>query len=390
MRNVRMLIAASALGQCWPIRAVIFAYFLANGVDNAGYQMIQWIMFWVLLVIEVPTGWLADRWGRRPTLILGAVVKLVGISCYAVGWNFWWFLIGEQILACAKGLHSGTIQAAIKESLEDDGRGVEFRLWTSRLDMIGNALQLVVIIVGTVIGFWSIRATAWISVCMSVVSLVVFVFVTEPKTGHTARPFIHPASSFGKVFASPVLWCASACFGIVSAAAQHLLAYRQPFAVEVGLPREYVGFYEAVMLLVMVAASQYASSTKPEHDRRWFVLIGIALFGGAVVAGILPFHGIVFLGVVLAIFAIARSTFVFMRPIVDDIVQKEDIVEDRATILSIGTFFSYVLVAITGPLLQWMVGCGYSVSYVVAVIGMGGAAMYFAVLATSGWFWRRK
>lgn len=392
MRTVRLLILGNALGQTWPIRAVIFLYFLNNGVDAAGYQMVQWAMFWTLMLVEIPTGWISDRWGRKPTLVTGAALKLMGITCYALGDNIWWFFIGEQILGLAKGFHSGTIQAAMKESLIDDGRGDDYRAVAARSDMIMNLCQLLAVFAGGLIGVWSLRATAIISVIMSVLSLCCFIAVREPAAAAEAKAASKTLStffaSFRKVWNVPVMWCASVCFAVIVALSQHVYALRQPYALSLGLPKEYFGVLETIALIVMIGGSKLAQKAHPQHDRLWFALMGVLLFGGVIASAVPAGSNILLITLLLSVVCLVRGVATFARPIVEDILQKEDIAADRATVLSVGTFIGFGLVALTGPLIQWSLQSGMSVPITQMWVGIVSGVLYFLTLFTSKWFWK--
>ena len=179
--NASKLILGNALGQSWPIRAVIFLYYLDNGATPGQFQLAQWLMFWVLMFVEVPTGWLSDRWSRKGTLVAGSVCRLIGISCYALGNNVLWLIIGEQILGVAKGLHSGTVQAMLKESLQEEGKADEYRKTSAWLDITGNTFQVVAVFAGGIIGMYSLRATGVLSAIMAALALLVFLTVHDTR-----------------------------------------------------------------------------------------------------------------------------------------------------------------------------------------------------------------
>jgi MFS family permease len=397
MYNARLLILGNALGQTWPIRAVIFLYYLNWGSTPGQYQLAQWLMFWVLMFIEVPTGWLSDRWSRKGTLVAGSVFRFAGILLYALGDNVWWFIIGEQILAVAKGLHSGTVQSMMQESLAAEGRAQDYRRTSAWLDITGNTFQLIAVFAGGFIALYSLRATGVISAVMAGIALLLFLFTRDTvriddKAEKARRKGIRGAfhdmgAAFATVWRDPVLRTVSLCIAFVAAGSQLLYQLRQPFAVDVGLPKEWFGTMETAALAVMIAGGWLARRAHPRHDRIWLVLMGIALFGGMIAAGILPTESMLVVPA-LVILCLARGVSTFSNPIGDDILQRQDIGDQRATVLSVAKFQGYALVALGGPMAHWMVDNGYSAPTTLAFVGVASGILFFAVLLTSSWFRR--
>jgi MFS family permease len=390
LRNVWLITFANAIGNTWPIRAIIFLYFLANDATVGDYQMVQWAMFWTLLFLELPTGRLSDRWGRKNVLVLGAIAKLIGISFYAAGTNVLWFFIGEQILAIAKSLHSGTLQSALKESLMERGEDEsEYRRVESRFIMIRTAFEFVAVFAGGIIAIYSLRATAVISCVMSVVSLCLFLLVKQPSVRQEDK---RPTGweSFRKIWNNSTLWSMALFMGLIMAGAQHVLALRQPYALSIGLEKEYFGLMEAGAMLAMIGGAWLAGRTHPHRDRSWIILMGLVLFGGMMLCGFIPvMDSMAIMLLLIATNCIVRGVAEFSRPVINDVLNREDIARERATVLSAGPFISYVLVALTGPLVQWGLEEGWSVPSILTMVGAGGAVFYTGVLLTSSWFWKR-
>ena len=76
-------------------------------------------------VLEVPSGYLSDRLGRRITLILSALASMFGVALLAIGGAFHVFVAGQILLGAGAALSSGTDSALLYESLDRDGMADE-------------------------------------------------------------------------------------------------------------------------------------------------------------------------------------------------------------------------------------------------------------------------
>lgn len=75
--------------------------------------------------LEVPSGWMSDRWGRRPTLIAAGVAGFGAAVLMATGDGFAVFVLAQVLLGAQAAFVSGTDSAILYESLSQQGRAAE-------------------------------------------------------------------------------------------------------------------------------------------------------------------------------------------------------------------------------------------------------------------------
>lgn len=113
-------------------RALLFApyilYFVCNvrGMSFAEYSLLQGLYYLVVVVAEVPSGVVADRLGRKATLLLGALVNAAGCFAFAAAHDMLVFVAGEILFALGTALVSGADSALLYDSLAADNREHEY------------------------------------------------------------------------------------------------------------------------------------------------------------------------------------------------------------------------------------------------------------------------
>lgn len=127
IHNVRLAIAFRATS-----RTVLFAPYLfhfvtsTRGLSTIEFGALQSLYYFVAVTLEVPSGVLADRFGRRKTLVLGALLAVFGSLIRIIAFDFWVFAIAEVFFAVALALVSGADAAILYDSLDADGRSSEY------------------------------------------------------------------------------------------------------------------------------------------------------------------------------------------------------------------------------------------------------------------------
>lgn len=120
--TLRRYYAFSFLHSLHFFSAVLVPFFTDWGhITQAEIQWLQsWFMLWIFF-LEIPTGAVADYWGRKYSLVLGCVVAAIGALTYGSFPRFEMFLLGEFLFAGGAALISGANQALLYDMLKEAG-----------------------------------------------------------------------------------------------------------------------------------------------------------------------------------------------------------------------------------------------------------------------------
>ncbi|MCR9259126.1 MAG: MFS transporter [Pseudomonadaceae bacterium] len=117
---------------------VAVPFFQSKGLSMQEVFSLQALFGLVVLLTEVPSGYLADVLGRRNTLVAGAIVAALGHSALLVADGFWTLAIFEVLLGLSHSLISGTDLALLYDTevamgrSEDEQRQVVGKLYSAR------------------------------------------------------------------------------------------------------------------------------------------------------------------------------------------------------------------------------------------------------------------
>ena len=99
---------ASGLGAC----AGYYVVFLKDhGLDDAQLLMPN-MCFWLVNVIaDVPTGVVADRYGRKLSVVTSCWAMAIGMGIYASSHTLAWFMVADGVIAFGRTFQTGAFEA---------------------------------------------------------------------------------------------------------------------------------------------------------------------------------------------------------------------------------------------------------------------------------------
>lgn len=160
---------------------VLVLFWQDNGLTMTEIMILQslFALAWVLL--EIPTGYIADIFGRKQSLIGSGAFFTISVLVYGYSTNFWHFLIAETIWAVGKSLMSGSDAALLYDTLKELKREKEYKkLWGHAhfLRFCGYGLAN---IAGGYMGAVNLRYTFYFAVPLMALIVPVSLTFYEPK-----------------------------------------------------------------------------------------------------------------------------------------------------------------------------------------------------------------
>jgi len=103
--------------------AVLIPFFtIWGGISLFKVQVLQsWFMFWIF-ILEIPTGVVADHFGRKYSLAIGGIIIAFAAILYGSVPRFELFLLGEFLFAIAIAFMSGADDALLYDALKESDR----------------------------------------------------------------------------------------------------------------------------------------------------------------------------------------------------------------------------------------------------------------------------
>ncbi len=396
-RNVRLLYVLGLVTMLQPGLAVWVVYLTDFRHLSLAEVGLMELFFWgAKVLIEVPAGAIADRFGRRVTFALGLVIEGTGVTLFAFASSFWVLLLSYALWSGGFSFRSGNDQAYLYDALAVEGRGAEYASKTGRYQALASGALML----SGVGGAWLASVTTLqlplaLGAVPFILAGVVVAFMHEPpKSRATAAveagaDIDAPAPHLG--------YRATLAVAIAAVRADRLLRYALLFQIAL------VAAFEADILLFQPFLSQHAvpvalfglmavparlghivGSVVSARAMSRGGVFGLASATLAIAVGGLALLAIVdhpaafvgFIAVQIAMGAVAPGVGAYVNDRTDSRI--------RATIMSVVPLGMALAFALTGPLL----GFAGNVSLRLAFGGM--AAL---ILATAGpllWAWVRS
>ncbi len=362
---------------------VLVPFLQSHGLSLHQVFLLQGLYSFSWVVADIPTGYLADTWGRKNTLATSAFFFcLTGIG-YVAGSEFWHFCIVSILLGIAVGLSSGTIEALTYDTLLETGDERSYRRICGYQNISGWVSVAVSGIIGGFIASYSLRLAAAIMIPLFAMGFFVTLNIVEPRRNKT-RNGAHLQNMLRictDTFNSPTLRSIILLFSLISAMTFSLVWFTQPYQSAVHLPLSIFGIANAIFMLGLIGATQCSHYFEKHLDDRILLLSVaiIALLSFFALGLPVSFFGLLFL-------LIGRSTFGALNPLTADMINQVTTSDRRATVLSLRTFTYNLIFSIASPLLGAIAGA-YSLNEAILLVGIvGGAfALPVSVLLIKTW-----
>lgn len=332
--------------------------------------------FWLALVImEVPTGVIADRYGRRLSLLLGTLANTIGVAIFAMADSFPIILASYLVWGAAFTLYSGANSAFLFDSLKALGRENEFG------KILGRALAMVAVagIIATLTGPLMAAATdITVPIYASAVStglatiVVVFLMHEPPRFDVPTEQPSYVASirvALNTVWSSPELRTFIPLIAATLASMMAVFVFSQPFLARHGVETGNVGWFLVFSQAVGVPAALIAHRLSRRLGWRMAFSLFPVLSGGVLLA-LWRFDALWIFPVIPAS-ALLLSLF---QPMGDDYVNQRIGSTHRATIIS---FQSLLVSLVLAPL---EVGAGVIADRQGLPLGFGFIALFVVII----------
>jgi len=132
-------------------------------------------------IFEVPTGIWSDRIGRKNTIVLGSWARVIAFIFYALGFSYWWLIVGAIFEGISRAFYSGNNDAFLRDTLADDNMEKEFHEYQGRVSSTEQLAMGISALLGGIIANFSFTYLLWLSVLSQFVILYISYKFVEPR-----------------------------------------------------------------------------------------------------------------------------------------------------------------------------------------------------------------
>jgi MFS family permease len=362
------------------VMPVVVLFYQENGMGMQEIFTLKAIYSVVIVGMEVPSGWMADVWGRKKTLLAGSILGATGFLIYSFSFGFWAFVVAEIVLGIGHACVSGADSAMLFDSLKASGKTEQYTKNEGRITSTGNFAEAFAGILGGLLATISLRTPFYFQFAVAAIAIPAAFTLVEPKI-HTIE-HIHSLKKIVRNIQSTLthnhnLRISILLSAITGTATLTFAWLVQPYFLAIGLSVEMYGIFWTALNLTVGVSSVFAHRVETLLGKKYslFAIILLISLGYFLSGIVISYWGIAFLFLFYLIRGIAT-------PILKNYINQYAQSEIRATILSVRDFTIRIIFAVIGPLLGWMTD---NINLESAFIFAGGIYLVSAMAVVLPW-----
>ena len=168
------------------VYAVYVLMFQIRGmsVPEISVLLAIWCVF--VIVFEIPTGALADRWSRKWLIVIGMISKAAGFFVWYFAHSFIMFATGFLLWGLQETLCSGSQEALLYDVLKMDRQEVRYTKVAGRALLLSKAAAALGLLIGGVVASRSLNRTILASVAVMLAAAIPAFFFPDVRSAPAA------------------------------------------------------------------------------------------------------------------------------------------------------------------------------------------------------------
>ena len=303
------------------------------------------------VALEVPSGYLADVWGRKRCIVAGCVLFFGGYLCYSLTSTFAAFLVAEILLGIGQTMINGADSALLYDTTVHHGRENLYLRYEGRITMIGNFAEAVAGIFGGLLAVYSLRYPFYAQTVVAFVGIPAAMALREYAPANKVQSPWEEILRILKysLVTNKKLCCNIMYSGIIGAATLTMAWFVQPVLMQLETPTEWYGIIWTVLNLTVGVAALYSDRVEQLFGMNKMNILILSVIAGGYVA---LAYNLTYVGLgILLLFYIFRG---FATPILKGYINQMTFSEMRATVLSIRNFVIRLMFAAIAPFIGWL------------------------------------
>lgn len=180
-RNIPLFYLLTAVMNFWFI-ASNWIYFWTKYMTYGQLGWVDALGFGFALLLEIPSGAVADLIGKRKTILVGMTAGAIGVFTIAFSGSLTGIFVGWLITQICYAFYSGAAEALAYDSLVDEGRQGEFDRVISRSSEIESYVGALSALIGGLLFVYSARLPHLLWGSGFAIGVLLSYLLVEPKT----------------------------------------------------------------------------------------------------------------------------------------------------------------------------------------------------------------
>lgn len=333
------------------VMPIIVLFYEEHGLGLQDVFILKSVYSVAAVTLEIPSGYLADVWGRKKCLLLGSILFFLGYLCYSFTSTFSAFLFAELLLGTGQTLVNGADSALLYDTTAQYKKEHLYLRYEGRITMIGNFAEALAGIFGGLLAAYSLRLPFYAQAFVAFIGIPAAIALHEVNRSNKIQ---NPIDEILRIIKYSLVTNKKLCYnimysGIIGAATLTMAWFVQPVLMYLETPVSWYGIIWTVLNLTVGFAALWSDRVDRYFGpHKMGILILLFIVGGyATLAFNLTYTGLL----ILFVFYIFRG---FATPILKGYINQMTFSEMRATVLSIRNFIIRLMFAVFSPFLGWL------------------------------------
>jgi MFS family permease len=391
LSNVKKQYWISFFHSLIPAYVIERLFWQQRGMNVQMVVYVEIIYALTVTVLEVPSGILADKFGRKRLLSAYNALAATELLLLLFAHSFWQFAIAIFLAGIGKALSSGSENALLYDSLLNESKEGDFEKHLGRLSAVDFAGSMIAALSGGVLAnFFILEFNYVLSVASMCISFIITLLLKEPPMLTRPENEISGAMQYTKqalgIFkAQPLVFVYCLTGAILGACMIYLDEFWQIILENIGIPAIFFGAVSALSLILRIPGNLFAHKLK-EKFKYMHILTCIIVISVVGYAAIFFTRNLVCLVPMMLLFVVAG----IVDPLVVGYLHHHTESHIRATVESFSSL-GLRIVSVGVGLLFGYISSAYSIfaGFMVLSAVCFGYLILFRIIGR-GWFQKRS